>query len=561
MRKKRLCDGLVILLIAAILVVAHFFWFRFDLTQEKRFSIAPQTKELIKNLDTPITIACYLGGPVDANVAHLKSSMINMVEEFNSYSSTRIRLDFINPSIAESDDERIKNYVALEQRGMRGLSVAHKEKNGTISQSVVFPWAYVVIHNDSLLIPLIENNSQASTEELISHSIEDLEFKLTDAIRSLSKQDIDKVAFIEGHGELEEEFVYDAESALSRYFQIDRGSFTSDATALDNYKAIVIAQPKEKFSEADKYIIDQYFMNGGRVLWLIDGIEFSEKTLAKSGISPILPLDVNLQDMLFKYGVRILPSVLEDMQCAYTPINIAPIGQPAQFEALPWFYAPLLITSPYHPITKNSMQVKANFASALEFTNNSNDVTKDVLLVTSNATRISKAPTEINLSAMTKIDPQTYFNTHYLPVAVAMQGFFPSVFTHRMMPTTITNSHQKKDVSQKTRMIVVADGDIIKNELENKNNSVGVIPLGYDRVTKQLFGNKNFIVNSLLYLTDDENWLSLRNRTIKLRLINQAVSSTNRTFWQCINVLFPLLLLGILGSIYLLVRRHKNKIM
>ena len=546
--------------LAAVAVLSCFFWFRIDLTQEKRFSIAKQTKQLIGQIDTPVNIVCYLGGSVDANIAHLKNAMENMVEEFNSYSSKKIQLEFVNPSVANSDEERVKNYLALERQGMRGLSVARKEKNGKISQSVVFPWAHVVMHGDSLLIPLFENNSQTSTVQLIAHSIEDMEFRLTDAIRALSKKTVDKIAFIEGHGELDEQYVYDAESALSRYFQVDRGVIGYDAAVLDEYKAIVVAQPKDKFSETDKYIIDQYFMNGGRVMWLIDGIEFSEKTLSKSGISPVLPLDVNLQDMLFRYGVRILPSVLEDMQCAYMPVNVAPAGRPAQFEALPWFYAPLLITSPYHPITKNSMQVKANFASALEFTNNSNDVEKDVLLITSNATRISRAPTEIKMAAMPEIDPQTYFNTKYQPVAVAMKGTFPSVFTNRITPPEITNAAPKKDISVPTRMIVVADGDVIRNDVEYKGSSAGIVPLGFDRVTKQMFGNRNFIVNSLLYLTDDENWLELRNRTIKLRLINQAVTTSYRTYWQVFNVLVPLLLLATFGGIYFLVRRRRNRV-
>lgn len=550
----------LVLCVAIIMIVGNIFWVRFDLTEEKRFTIAPQTKNLLKNLDESVQINSFLGGDIDANVAQLKNALTNLVEEFNSQSAHKIQLNFIDPSVAESDEQRLKNYLKLEQKGIRGLRVAHKEKNGTISQAVVFPWAYVVMHGDSLLMPLLEQNMQLKNEELIAHSIEDLEFKLTDAIRVLAKKSVGKIAFLEGHGELDEAYVYDIETELSRYFQVDRGVLGSDATVLDTYKAVVVAQPKEKFSEADKFILDQYLMNGGRILWLVDGVEFSEKTLAKSGVSPVLPLDLNLQDLFFRYGVRIMPSLLEDMQCAYTPINIAAAGQPAQFEALPWFFAPLLITSPYHPITKNSVQVKANFASAIEFTNNDNNLKKEVLLMTSNATRISRAPTEIDMASMVQNDPTAYFNTQYLPVAVALQGVFPSVFAHRMVPKSIDKYNPRKDESQPTRMILVADGDIIKNELEKSEKSVAVVPLGFDRVTKQTFGNKNFIVNALLYLTDDENWLSLRNRTVKLRLLNQAVCVTNRATIQWFNVAFPLVLLAIFGAIYLVVRKHKNKI-
>ena len=219
---------------------------------------------------------------------------------------------------------------------------------------------------------LLQPDGQRNGENGINRAIENLEFQLTDAIRILNKKKIEKIAFLEGHDELSEELVYDVSEAFSRYFQIDRGVIGLDASILDNYKAIVIAKPKKPFSESDKYIIDQYIMNGGRVLWLIDGVQIQESDLTQRGIAPMLPLDVNLQDQLFRYGVRITSTLVQDAQCAYMPMNIAKPGETPQFEPLPWFYTPLLLPSPISPITKNLMQVKADFASVLDFTSDEN---------------------------------------------------------------------------------------------------------------------------------------------------------------------------------------------
>jgi ABC-2 type transport system permease protein len=333
-----------------------------------------------------------------------------------------------------------------------------------------------------------------------------------------------------------------------------------DASILDNYKAIVIAKPKKPFSESDKYIIDQYIMNGGRVLWLIDGVQIQESDLTQRGVAPMLPLDVNLQDQLFRYGVRITSTLVQDAQCAYMPMNIAKPGETPQFEPLPWFYTPLLLPSPISPITKNLMQVKADFASVLDFTSDENKVQKDLLLITSNATHVSQAPATIDLSQLLENSKQDgYFFTKYQPIAASLQGVFPSNFPSRgrMVPAGVVNEKPHRDESVPTRMIVVADGDIIRNEVENSAQGIRIIPAGYDRASHMTFGNKDFLLNALLYLTDDQDWLSLRNRTFKLHLLNKTAVNTNRHFWQWSNILLPLALLAVFGVIHFVIRRKR----
>ena len=374
MNRKILHITLFVGLVGLVLLLPLLPFFRVDLTSEKRFSISDQSRELMRELDRPIQVTIYSGGEVDANFARLNKATRELLEELNIYATQRIAYQFVNPSESTSEEERNKTYFSLEQRGLRSMSVASRDANGQVTQSVVFPWAEVAIGKDTLAVCLLQPDGQRNGENGINRAIENLEFQFTDAIRILNKKKIEKIAFLEGHDELSEELVYDVSEAFSRYFQIDRGVIGLDASILDNYKAIVIAKPKKPFSESDKYIIDQYIMNGGRVLWLIDGVQIQESDLTQRGVAPMLPLDVNLQDQLFRYGVRITSTLVQDAQCAYMPMNIAKPGETPQFEPLPWFYTPLLLPSPISPITKNLMQVKADFASVLDFTSNENKV-------------------------------------------------------------------------------------------------------------------------------------------------------------------------------------------
>lgn len=560
--KKHLGAATVVALTALVALLPLLPFVRIDLTSEKRFSIAEQSKTLMRNQEKPITITFYSGGNIDANFARLNNAAAELIDELNAFARTRIRYRFVNPSEADSDTERQKQYYALEQRGLRGMSVASRDANGRITQNIVFPWAEVACAGDTMAVCLLQPDGRRSGEEGINRAIENLEFEFTDAIRILGKQEVEKIAFIEGYGELTEEEVYAASEAFSRYFQIDRGVIGKNAAILSDYKAIIVAKPTQPFAEKDKYIIDQYIMNGGRVLWLIDGVQMQQDALTKGESTTLIPLDVNLQDQLFRYGVRIGNDVVQDMQCAYRPINVATPTEQPQFEPVPWFYEPLLLTSPTSPITRNLLQVKADFASTLDFTNNAdNSVRKEILLITSNATHVSQTPCIVSLrQLMTDAQNENYWFTRYQPVAALLEGEFTSIFPSRSrpVPQEIENPQPHRDQSVPTRMLVVADGDIIRNELEQTAQGWRVLPLGYDRTTRQTFGNRDFLLNALLYLTEEEDWMSLRNRQFKLRLLNNAAVSANRRFWQTTNILVPIVALLAAAGINFAVRRKRN---
>lgn len=546
---------IVVAAIAIVLIFTRFAFFRIDLTAEKRYTLSGATKEQLKQIHEPLLLKMYLCGDLDANMLRLSKAVEEMVEEMNIKAEYPITIEKIDPNKEVDDEARYANYYKLENRGLRGMSVTKREKNGAMTEQILFPWAELCSSRDTMAISLMSASNGISGEEAVNAAVEDLEFQIIDAIRVLNRTEVKKVAFIEGHDELSEIEVYDASDALSRYFQIDRGVLGYDANVLDGYSAIIIAKPMTAYSERDKFIIDQYIMRGGRVLWLIDGARMSNDMLSEGGVSPLIKLDVNLNDILFRYGVRVTPTILEDMQCAYIPINMARPGEEARFEPIPWFFTPLLQVSPYHPITKMISPVKADFASGIELVGDTT-VRKEIILATGNASHVHFAPSQVDVSAAVQVEPEEYFNNAYIPVAVSLEGSFTSAFMHRLAPDSL-NTSNIIEKSVNTRMIVVADGDIIRNDIEKYNSELMLVPLGYDRVTKQTHGNKNFIINSLLYLTDDEGVMNLRNRKVELRLLNRAVVNSNRNLIIAFNTIIPLVIIALFGGVFFIIRKRK----
>ena len=547
----------ILLAIAGLALLSVFFFFRIDLTSEKRYSISQPTKTLLKKANAPIKVSIYLEGDLNPGFTRLKNSTKSLLDEMSVYAAEGIDMEFINPSTAATQAEREQKYLELEAEGMTPTAIYERDKEGKSIQKIVFPWVKMTYGNKTVVVNLLKNIRGLQGEENLNISIENLEFEITDGIRRLINSQVSKIAFIEGHGELNEAQTYDISKVLSRYFQIDRGTLATDATILAEYKAIIIAKPTQPFSESDKYIIDQYIMNGGKVLWLMDGVRVSMENLSTTGISPAIALDLNLDDLLFKYGIRIQPVLLQDVQCASVPVNIAPEGAQPQFEPTPWFFAPLLLTSSQHPISKNITEVRSEFVSTIEVVGENNNTKASLLLATSDNTHIFSTPATIDLSETHDTKDKNYFNMSYMPVSVLMEGEFESNFANRMRPKEITNAFPLLKKSLKTRQIFVADGDIIRNETNGIASDSTTLPLGFDRYMNQQFGNREFIANAVLFLTDDEGWIDLRSRSLKLRLLNKQLVNNERLTIQLVSILIPLLLLAIFGVLYNILRKRK----
>ena len=537
----------VIAIVGVVLlnVAAHFCVLRLDLTDDQRYSLSAATKELLNELDAPVEVTVYLAGDLNPSFQRLKNATAEMVEEMGKLRPTKSPLkgDFADPS---SED--------LSALGLTPIVIHERAHNGTTVQQTVYPYALVRYKGRRAVVSLLQNNRGMSGEENLNASIENLEYAFAEAIHQVQQTEVPRVAFLEGHGELPEQNVYDISLALSKYFQVDRGVLGSDPSVLDGYQAVVVADPQTPFSEADKYILDHYIQQGGNVLWVLNGVRFSEDVLAQSGFTPVLALDLNLTDMLFRYGVRVNPALLQDVQCLPVPVNVSSDPQQPNLQPVPWYYAPLLLTSQASPITRNIGQVSSMFASPVDVVGGEDGIRKEVLLATSTATRLIPTPAEVDLGDLNP-DMST-FRYQYVPVAVALEGRFPSVFAHRMVPEGIELAAAGETIggnSEVSRQVVVASGSVIRNEIQQGK----ALPAGYDRYSGMQFANRDFLVNAVLYLTDEQGLIPLRQKTIALRLLNDRRAHEQRTQMQLFSTITPVALLALIGLIVFLIRKYK----
>jgi ABC-2 type transport system permease protein len=555
--------NILLLLIAVVALnwLLQRLFFRIDLTSEKRYSLSDNSKKLMSKLPTDIQVDVYLEGDLNANFQRLQTSTLEMLSELNAYSDEyELQSQLINPSIAKNDAERREKFKQLEAAGIIPTPVATKDADGKLIQKIIFPYARLISGTDTLTVNLMKNARANPDEQQINLSIENLEFQFTDAIRRIVDKEIPKIAFLEGHGELNEAETYDLTMSYNDYFRTDtavfRGTITDDVNILTPYRAVIVAKPQKPFTEQEKYVLDQYIMNGGRVLWLLDGVQSDLASLTRGEPTIGLPLDVNLTDQLFTYGVRVEPTILQDIQSVCVDINTAPEGSEPAFEQMPWFYAPLLVPAPSHPVTRNLMPVKADFSSTISLVGEGDGLQKDILLTSSDAARAVAAPLPIGMDIINLPQNRQYFNQRNVPVGVMLSGTFRSVFKNRLMPTGVHQTEQTRTESLPTRMAVVADGDVIRNEVQPGDRFMPM-PLGYDRCLNMMFGNRDFALNTLLYLIDDDGWFNLRSREFTVRLLDKVKVGESRQFWQMTNVLMPLVFLLLFAIVNYRLRRMK----
>ena len=528
----------ILILVALVLmnVLVHQLVCRWDMTDDKRYTISHPTKELLRSLDSPLTVTVLLEGELNAGFTRLQKAASELLSEFSIYTPERIDSRPLGASLVQGLDP-----IVIHER-------THK---GKMAQTTVYPYAIVEYKGKKRLVNLLQNQRGLSGEENLNNSIENLEYSMVETIRGLAQTKVEKVVFLEGHGELEEHDVYDLTQLLAQYYQVDRGCLGNEAGVLDGYAAVIIADPQLSFSEEDKYILDQYIMQGGRVLWVVNGVKFSSDFLASQGATPIVALDLDINDMLFRYGVRIRHGLVQDLQCLPVPVDVSTNPQQPNWQPMPWTYAPLLLTSQQSPITRNIAQLTATMASAVELVGGEDGIRKEVLLATSSASKLTAVPAQVNLSM--GVDDEQSYQYAYIPVAVSLEGEFSSLYAHLGAPESIVASAPTRKASVPTRQIVVAAGSAIRNEWQQNQP----LPLGYDRYTKTQFGNRDFMLNAVLYLTDNEGWLQLRQKEITLRLLNDKRAQTARIQAQVMSMVIPLAILGLLGGVIVLMKKRK----
>lgn len=533
----KLWKGIAILLalVAANLLVQHVV-VRWDMTNDQRYSIAPTTKELLQQLDAPVQITILLDGELNAGFQRLQRATIELIEELGIAKGTEISYRISTENIPQ---------------GITPTLIHERTHKGQTAQTTIYPYALITYKGKTTIVELLRNNRGLSGEQNLNNSIENLEFAFVEALHALTRNKVEKIAFLEGHGELNEREVYDLSQALSYYYQIDRGTLGNQTGVLDEYKAVIIADPQQPFSESDKYILDQYLMQGGRILWVVNGVRFSSETLSQNGMTPVIPLELNINDMLFRYGVRVNPVLVQDLQCLPLPVDVSTDPQQPNWQPMPWTYAPLLLTSQASPITRHLMQVSATMASAIEFVGGEDGLKKTTLLATSSNSKLTTTPAKVDLSLFNGAEQE--FQYAFIPVAASIEGVFTSLFAHLLPPEGVELHAPLRKQSEVTKQVVVAAGSTIRNEWQQGQP----LPLGYDRYTQTQFGNRDFMVNAVLYLTDDTGWMSLRQKQITLRLINDQRAREARITAQVISIIIPLLILGLVGIGVTIVRRKK----
>lgn len=535
---------LVLGLCGALLALSHIRRVRWDLTDDRHYSLSEATKTLLKQTDAPIEVTLLLDGDLNAGFTRLKKATEELMDEMSVYADLSLTL----PSREGTELQ--------DSLGLRPIVIHEREQNGKTAQTTIYPYALISYKGRGAVVTLLKNTRGLSGEENLNNSIEQLEYAFAEALHRLQQTELPRIAIIEGHGEPDERYVWDLEQTLSQYFYVDRGAIIIpeqgvDVHLLDGYKAIIIANPQTAFSDIERFIIDQYIMRGGTVLWVVNGVRFSNDVLQSDGFTPIIPLDLGITDMLFRYGIRINPALVQDLQCMTIPVNVSEDPQTPNLQPIPWTYAPLLLTSNSSPITRNTGQVMSTFVSPIDAVGGEDGIDKRVLLATSTATRVTATPGEVNLNDL-QPDLEA-FRYQYVPVAVSLEGTFNSAFAHRMMPDSIVSDEPIRKQSVVTRQVVVGSGSIIMNEVERNQ----VLPMGYDRYNQIQFSNRDFIANVLLWLTDSEGLIQLREKTVALRLLNDKRAHDERARVQIISTISPIAILALLGGVIWIIRKRK----
>ena len=559
-RKDLIQLGITLVLVVMVGLLAEIKFFRIDLTSEKKHSLSQASRQFLRELEDVVYVKIYLDGDLPAEFVNFQKSIRELMDEFRAYGGEKLEYQFVN--LYDEQDETIRNRMIgeLYDRGLNVTSIQVRDDEGGSSTRTVFPGAIVAYGPYEIPVNLLKNNPSLSHELNLNNSIQTLEYEFARAIHSLTAEKVPRIAFIEGHGELDSLQTFSLMDELKNFFQVDRGYIDGNVESLLSYEALIIARPRYPFNEADKFAIDQYIMQGGKVLFFLDPVNPFADSLS-TGTTVALSSQVGLEDLLFKYGIRINYNLLTDLQCNYVPVNTAPAGEQARFTMMPWVYHPLLAGPDNHPVTRGINYVLSQFASTLDtLPGSSGQLRKTVLLASSQASRKRDVPLYIQMEEVTvQPDPALYQAAH-LPVGVLLEGRFESFYLNYPVPEGVRPADWKTLKEGKPASIfVLSDGDIAANEVQYERGAFRAQPLGYDRYTRQTFGNREFIMNVINYMTDETGIMELRSREFKLRLLNKELISQKSQLlkWKLINTLLPLLLVLISGLIIQVVRRRR----
>lgn len=546
--------GILIAFLLVLNVLSGYFFHRFDLTKDKRYTLSTTSLNIIKQVQNPLSVKIYLQGDLPAEFKRLQSETRDLFEEFQAYNKN-IVFEFVDP--LENEDESMDNIKELYLKGLTPINITVDDK-GKQSSAMVFPWAIAVYNNKEVNIPLLKNIMGASTTEKVVGSVQHLEYSIADAINKITKDKQKKVAIIKGNGELQDVQIAKFLMQVRESYHI--GPFTLDSVAknpmgsldaLQKYDLAIIAKPTETFTDSEKQVLDQFIINGGKTIWLIDQVNMEMDSLYNDyGSTLAFPRDLNLNDMFFKYGFRINPDLVKDEHGSPIKLATGEQGSATQYQEFNWKFAPQVYPISKHPIVKNLGGIKFDFANGIDTLKNG--IKKTVLLQSSQYSKRIGSPVEINLKIVEEeTSPNHYLNTGNIPLSVLLEGSFHSMFENRVLPFD-QKTFQAKGKANK--MIVISDGDLIRNQLDKNFQPV---ELGYDQRSGNLYDNKDFLMNCVNYLLDDNGLINIRSKDLDLPLLDKEKVYESYTTTQILIIGLPLFILGLFGVVFTFLRKKK----
>jgi len=547
-------------LLAAIVLTLGFSGYirvRIDLTKEKKYSLAPVSKEIIRSLDEPISIEIFLKGKLPPGFMKLQQAIGDKIREIGRVARVPVRMILSDPY--ESVPPKIRNdfFRDLAKKGIVPTEIRQKTSKGT-STTLVFPGALISKGEKNLGVSFLRNDPGVSHEINLNRSVEDIEYELISAIQKLMVENKPELVFLQGNGESDPGQLFDINSSLSSYYQTRFIKPGELLTADKIPEVIVIADPTLPFSETDKFSIDQSIMRGSRLLCLINPVEVSLDSLSRGFSTLAFPRDLNLNDLLFRYGARINSDLVQDVQCAYLLVSTSGTADQPRFSPQPWYYSPLLTPSSAHPVSRNLNPVYSEFASSVDTVNNRKKIKATVILSTSPYGRIVRTPARVSLESIDRPPARELFGRPYIPVGILLEGKFTSGFKNRIIDLPGISGIPVLDESPDSKIMVFSSGGLISNKTRNiPGGETETLPLGYDRVTGQTFGNREFFLNAIRYLTDDAGIMQLRNTSIKLRLLDKVRLREEGNLWKMINTLIPVTLIILVGILVHFIRKRK----
>ncbi|WP_179337791.1 gliding motility-associated ABC transporter substrate-binding protein GldG [Winogradskyella ludwigii] len=553
MKKNKSILYIVAIVVGLIIVnaISSSIYQRFDLTKDHRYTLSEASKSLVSNLDSPLIIDVFLEGDFPSEFRLLQTEVKQIVDEFQ-LETNQIVINYINP--IEDETTRQQYIEELTKQGLEPY-INTDNSTGKVTQDIIFPWAYASYKDKRVKIPLLKRSLTQGLQEQINNSVQSLEYAFADGFSKLVNAKAKKIAILKGNGELGDIYMADFLTTIKPYYNI--APFTLDSVStnpqgtldkLNDYDLIVVAKPSIAFSENEKLVLDQYTMSGGKSLWLTESVVMDKDSLYNdSGTGVSIMRDLHLNDFFFKYGVRVNPTLVKDLYSAPIMLAIGE-GSQAQMQPIQWQYSPLAASNPDHPITKNLNLVKFDFASPIDTLKN--NIKKSILLQSSPKSKLEGAPTTISLANVTNSPNEESYNLGSQNLAVLLEGEFSSVYDQRILPFKVTNFQSK---SKATKMVVISDGDIIKNNvIKNRPQE-----LGFDQLTGKSFGNKEFLLNTVNYLLEDNGLINIRAKEINVGFLDAEKVKDSKGTWQFINIALPLILLALFGFVFNYLRKRK----